>query len=211
MDLGDRDDQLGSKGLVGKIDESLLTLFRTLSSANSNISIYYYYHAAEHIRRDPHAWTKLDEAYTMYEEQSNNCRRLWMRLRTTAEKGTPPINATDGTSSIPQFRLPGRSPSPLEYQSDPGEGEPVVTVDKVTPADVDSVEVERDDKRPPTLPVNAPPPPKPKRKLAPIPKGVKPSVETSRIPPPRNPFTFEIPKKLAIDGKRASLLIAFEQ
>ena len=77
MDLSDCD---SSKELVGRISEFLLAMFCTLPSANSNISIYHYYHAAKHIHHDPCAWAKLDEAYTMYKEQSNDCQRLWMGL-----------------------------------------------------------------------------------------------------------------------------------
>ena len=69
-----------SKDLQDKISESLLTSFLTLSSMNTDISIYIHRHAIEDIRRDPDAWKKINESYPMYEEQANNCRRLWMKL-----------------------------------------------------------------------------------------------------------------------------------
>ena len=147
MDPGGSDkDQLGPKELAGRISESLLVLFRTLSSANSDISIYLLRYAIEDIRRDPYAWAKLDEAYTIYEEQANHCRRSWMKLRATAEKDVPKTITAVGTSPAPEFRSQGRSPSPLEYQSDHGEHE-LDKIDQVTVMDVD------------------PPPPNPKPKV----------------------------------------------
>ena len=172
MDLSGLNDQLGPRELVGRIAESLLMLFRTLSAANSDISIYCYYHAVEDIRRDLHAWKKLDEAYLMFEEQANNCRRLWMRLRATAEKAVPLINSASETSSAPELHLLGRSPSPLEYQSEPGEGEPTKAVDQFTPMDLDPVEAERGNRRPPPTPV-ADPPPQLKRKVHRPPASIK--------------------------------------
>ena len=164
MDPSGREDQLGSNlEVVGKISESLLTLFRTLCSTNSDISIYHLHHAVEHIRRDPYTWGKLDETYTMYEEQANNCRRLWMKLRATAEKEMARADTAAGTASAPVPHFRGRSPSPLEYQSDHGGDEPAKAekVDRVTPMDIDP---QGDDQRPPVLAVD-PPPPKPKRKV----------------------------------------------
>ena len=40
-------------------------------------------------------------------------------------------------------------------------------------------------------------------RLAPIPKGVKLSVPTTRIPVPQKPFTFDMPKNTVINGARA--------
>ena len=37
-------------------------------------------------------------------------------------------------------------------------------------------------------------------RLAPIPKGVKLSVETTRIPVPRKPFTFHMPQRSIVNG-----------
>lgn len=249
MDRSNGREPLGSKELAGKIGNSLLELFRILHSANFDITIYRNYHAAEDIRRDPYAWGKLDEAYTTYEEQANNCRRLWMRLRAMAEKEILQATKTGGTSTTSEVRLRGRSPSPLEYQSDPWEDEParIGKVNQVASMDIDPVKAESDDQGPPTPPVDLPAMTKQKRKvcqfpvviqftidtvyslsqnndappsrrviitpsgptscrLAPIPKGVKLSVETTRNPVPKNPFTFKVPQNLVINGKWASLL-----
>ena len=168
MDPGGRRDKLGSKELVERISGSLLTLFDTLSMTNRDITFYFFRHAVEEIRRDPDAWTRLDEAYTIYEEQANNCRRLWMKIRSTAEKEMSHVKTTGGTSALPEPRSRGRSPSSLEYQSEPGEGDMTLTltgrVDQVAPIDIDLAGVERDHQRPPT-PVVDPPPPRPKRKV----------------------------------------------
>ena len=146
-----RKNRLSTKDLVERISESLFTLFHTLSSTNTDISIYGHYHAIEDIRRDPEAWAKIDQSYNIYEEQANNCRRLWMKLRSIAEKEVPRTTTTGSTSFAPEFRSEERSPSPLEYQSDHWEDtkpeRTIGRIDEATDMDVD------------------PPPPNPKRKV----------------------------------------------
>ena len=239
MHPGSREPQPGSKELAVRIRESLLTVLRTLNSVNSDIYDYHHYHLVKEISPDPSEWKKLEEVYASFEDQANHCRRLWLTLRTaTGGRASPTKGASDSSASGSRPRE--RSPSPLEYQSDPDEGRPAGTGrgDQVTPMEVDPVEVERDIPRPETPPV-APPPSRRKPKvrprllaapaifgtlvclrklmlllqgvmitpsgptscrLAPIPKGVKLSVETTRIPVPQKPFTFDLPKKFDISG-----------
>ena len=81
----------------------------------------------------------------MYEEQANNGRRLWMKLRAWSETETPSMNAA-GESYRPTSRAPVRSPSPLEYQSDTGEDQSTAVKrghdGAVTPAVIDLTEAE---------------------------------------------------------------------
>lgn len=122
MDSGRPKDLQDLKELGEKINQDLLTLFLTLSSVNSDVSVYKYWHTVEKIRLDPSAWDKIDEAYTIYEEQANDCRRHWMKLRSMFEKEKSQMNAA-GTSSVVGIGSLGRPPPPLEYQSGRFEGE----------------------------------------------------------------------------------------
>jgi hypothetical protein len=70
MHRASRTDESNAKEIVGRISESLLTLFLTLSSANVNISLYHYHHLFWDIRRNRSEWNQLDETYTIYEEQA---------------------------------------------------------------------------------------------------------------------------------------------
>jgi hypothetical protein len=62
-----------------------------------------------------------------------------MRLRAAAEKELAQTDAIGGTSSASGFRPQGRSPSPLEYQSEHGEDDldTTGTVDQVVPMGLD--------------------------------------------------------------------------
>ena len=168
MDPGGRRDKIGSKELVSKMNESLLTLFNLLSSTNVDIALYVYHHKVEEIRRDPNTWTKLDHAYTMYEEQANHCRRLWMKFRSMVEKEMSHVNTTGGTSALPEPRLQERLLPSLEYESRPGEGKTPITstgrIDQVTPPHMDLAAIKRNHQRP-ADPVVDPPPPSPTRKV----------------------------------------------
>lgn len=161
MDPGGRIGPPGPRELVGSISNSLFTLFRTLTSTNSDITMYLVHHAVKDINENRHVWTKLDESYAVYEEQANHCRRLWMKLRASAEEISS-TKATGSSSFAPEPRLRGRSPSPLEYQSEHGEDGPAKAI---APMDIDPVGAEGDDHRPPTLQAVDPPPQKQKPKV----------------------------------------------
>ena len=143
------EDEPSAKELEERIGNYLLAIFRTLNSLNENVSLYLFYHI-QNIRRDPFGGNKLDEAYTMYEERANECRRLWMKLRAASGERASLAEAADN-SAQPRSRLVF-SPSPLEYQSAPEEAEFGETQrnNQVTPMEVDPVELERDVPRPPT-------------------------------------------------------------
>ena len=126
-----RKDGLSPKELVERISESLLTSSRMLSSTNTDISIYALHQAIEDIRRNPEAWAEIDGSYSMYEEQADNCRRLWMKLRSIAEKEGPKTTTTGHTSFAPEFRLQERSPPPLGYQSGHGEDKFESTIGRI--------------------------------------------------------------------------------
>jgi hypothetical protein len=175
----------GPVELAERISDSLIGLFFTLSSANSDISLYRLQHTVDKISQDPSTWKKMDEAYSMYEEQSNQCRRLWMKLRAASENETSQANGAS-TSSVHGIRPSERSPSPLEYQSE--------TYDEDEPR-VD----QREDVTPTIAEIVTPSGPTSSR-LAQIPKSTKLSVETTRIPAPRHTFSSNLAKKPIISG-----------
>jgi hypothetical protein len=117
MDPSRHQEKPGPVELAERISNSLIGLFVTLYSANSDISLYCLQHTVDKISQDPSAWKKMDEAYSMYEEQSNRCRRLWMKLRAASENETSQANGA-GTSSVHGIRPSERSHSPLKYQSE---------------------------------------------------------------------------------------------
>lgn len=163
MDWDSGNHEPSRKELMKKISKSLRALLRTLSIVNLDITIYQLtWHTAEHIRRHPSEWNKLDDAYTAYEEQANNCRRIWMKLRAVSEREASRVNV-GGNSSAPGFRPVDRSPSPLEYLSESDEDEvPGIKMDQDVPMDLDPTE--RDIPRPPT-PATDLPPHKPRQKV----------------------------------------------
>jgi hypothetical protein len=67
--------QPSPKNLEGRIRSHLVTTLRTLSSLNLDISPYLLHHT-QNARCDPLYGNGLDEAYTMYVERANECRRL---------------------------------------------------------------------------------------------------------------------------------------
>jgi len=229
-------DEPSPKELERRIKGYLLAALRALNPLQLDVSLYLLHHG-QNARRDPFGGNDLDEVYTMYEERSNDCRRLWMKLRASSERQAS-LKKTAGNSppSRPRGDLE-RSSSPLEYQSALDEDEQAeIQGDKhVTPMDVDPAEAEPDVPKPSTLVV--PPKLKPKVRLAypgiklslvllfaqnshgpalrgviitpsgptrcrlaPIPKGAKLSVETTRIPVPPKPFTFEMPQQSITNG-----------
>jgi len=144
-----REYQPSPEDLEERIRSYLVTALRTLSSLNLDISLYLLHHNQD-IRRDPLGEGGLDDAYTMYEERSNECRRLWMKVRAVSEKRTSVTGAVDPSPSKPRLDLK-TSLSPLEYQSAPKEDEPAGTKknNQVVPMDVDPVKAEQVDLRPP--------------------------------------------------------------
>ena len=135
-----RKDGPSLKELEGKIKNYLLSALQTLASLNVDISLYLYHHehATQNARRDPLGGNGLDEAYNLYEQQANDCRRWWMRLRIASEKRAK--TASDPSSSKSQLDTESPS-SPLEYQSalDEDEGFEDRGDDRVdTPMDVDT-------------------------------------------------------------------------
>lgn len=160
MHRGSSEDHPSPEELVGRIRKSLLTLFRSLCSLHQDASLYHHYHAIQKNGLDGVSWNELDQSYTMYEEQSNNCRRLWMKLRAWSEQPAS-MKATDG---LPAPMFPGRSPSPLEYESDHGEDEPVVNDKGPAGTHPMGVGVHPDIPFPPT-PAPDPTPPKPQSKV----------------------------------------------
>ena len=166
MHSGGHEEQPGPKELEDRINSYLLTALRTVSSLNLDISLYLILYV-RNARRDPFGGNDLDGAYTMYEEQANNCRRLWMQLRAASEKRNSLAKAT-GDLSPPRSRLGlERSPSPLEYQSALDEDEETKGNNRVTPMDVDPVKTEQDVLQLPA-PALRPPGPKPKVCLSPL-------------------------------------------
>jgi hypothetical protein len=163
MNPGSQDREPSPEELLERIHKSLLLLFRTLSAVNTDVSLYH--HGIRNNRSYISAWHKLDEAYSMYEEQANNGRRLWMKLRAWSEKEHPLMDAAGG-SFLPVEKAPVRSPSPLEYQSDAGEDQQAATTSghEVTPMDIDLPGPQHDIPRP-SIPVVDPPPPKPTSKV----------------------------------------------
>jgi hypothetical protein len=169
MDPSRHQEKPGPVELAERISNSLIGLFVTLYSANSDISLYCLQHTVDKISQDPSAWKKMDEAYSMYEEQSNRCRRLWMKLRAASENETSQANGA-GTSSVHGIRPSERSHSPLKYQSEIyDEDEPRVD--------------QREDDTPTIVEIVTPSGPT-SSQLAQIPKSTKLSVETTRIPAP---------------------------
>ena len=169
-------DKPGPKELVERISESLLTMFLTLSSVNSDISLYHYQQTALKIRRDPSAWDRLDEAYAIYEEQANHCRRLWMKLRAASEKEVSQTGGA-GSSSANGIRPLERSPSPLEYQSEHGEDNlSEIKKEDIAPMVVDPVETKRGSLRQ-TTPVIDLLAPKPKSKVCSCLSFISPTVD----------------------------------
>ena len=233
------EDQPSPKELEERIQRHLLSAFDILSSLNRNVSLYLFYHN-RNVRRDPFGENGLDEAYTMYEGQANECRRQWMKLRSASEKRAPLTKAADNPSPSGSRLDLETLLSPVESLSAAiDEDEPVGTQrnDRVTPMDFDPVQVEHIPRSP--TPATDRRPPKPKAevrlpslqtelslvpfssqkvdipvprgiiitpsgptacRLAPIPKGVKLSVETTRIPAPRKPFTFHMPQRLTVNS-----------
>ena len=161
-----RKDQPGAEDLEERIGNYLVTALRTLSSLNLDISLYLLHHT-QNVRRDPLGENGLDEAYTMYEERANECRRLWMRVRAVSEKRASITGTTDSSPSKSRSDLE-TSPSPLEYQSaiDEDESTGAQENDQVVPMDVDPVRAERAPLRPSTPTVDLHPP-KPKPKVRP--------------------------------------------
>jgi hypothetical protein len=92
------EDQSGPKDLEGRIGGYLVTALRTLSSLNLDISLYLLHHT-QNARRDPLCGNGLDEAYTMYEERANECRRLWMKVRAVSERRASITGAADSSPS----------------------------------------------------------------------------------------------------------------
>ena len=166
MCSSEQKDRPSLKVLEERIENCLFTAFHTLHSLSEDISLYLFHHTNRNTRRDPFGGNRLDDAYTMYEERANDCRRLWMKLRSASEKQAS-LTEPAGNSSPPRNRLDSeRSSSPLEYESALDENELVGTQrnNQVTPMDIDPAEAERDVPRPPT-PTIDPPPPKPKPKV----------------------------------------------
>ena len=160
MYSGGPEDRPSPKELEERIRDYLFATLRTLTSLNLDISLYLWHHDNQNPRRDPFGGNGLDDAYTLYEERANDCRRLWMKLRAASEKRTSLTKAA-GNSSPPRSRLDlERSSSPLEYQSAIEENEPAETRrnNQVTPMDVDPVEMERDIPWPSTPVIDLPPP-----------------------------------------------------
>jgi len=232
-------DEASPEELEKRIKGHLLAALHTITHLQLDISLYLLHHG-QNSRRDPFGGNDLDQAYTMYEERANDCRRLWMKLRASSEKqGSLMKPAGNSPPSRSPFGLE-RSSSPLEYQSALDEDEPTETKrdNQVTPMDVDPAEAEPDVPRRvtpvvdlsrlkskpkvcpahpgtqlslillfaqtsdrPTLRGVFVTPSGPTRcRLAPIPKGVKLSVESTRIPAPEKPFTFEIPRQPIVSG-----------
>ena len=159
--------QPSCKELVENISKSLVSIFLKLASVNSDITLYqlYYWRTNEDVSRDPSDWNKLDDAYTILEEQSNNCQRLWMKLRATAEREALRTKAIGGSSTSGSHPL-AMSPSPLEYQSEEEGKTKAGSEDQVKRMVVDQVQVKRDIVRPPTPAINPPPPrPRPRVRL----------------------------------------------
>lgn len=159
MYSGGSDNKPDLKELGGRITNHLLTALQTLSSLNLDISLYLFHHT-QNVRRDPFDGNGLDEAYTMYEERANDCRRLWMKLRAaSAKQATWAETGGDMSPSRPRLE---KSPSPLEYQSalDDDELIEIRRRNQVTPMEIDPVEPER-----PSTPANDPSSPKLKPKV----------------------------------------------
>jgi len=156
------------KELEKRIKEHLLAALHVLTSLKLDATLYLFHHG-QNAHRDPFSGNDLDEVYTAYEEQANDCRRLWMKLRVSSERQATRTKAT-GNSSPSRSRLNlERSSSPLEYQSalDEDELAEIRRDGHVTPMDIDPVVVEPDVPRPPTSMANPlPPKPKPKVRLA---------------------------------------------
>ena len=134
-----RKDDPSLRELEGRIKDYLLSALQTLASLNVDISLYLYHHdhTTQNAHRDPLGGNGLDEAYNLYEQQANDCRRWWMRLRTASEKRAKTINDLPPSSS----RLDTESPSsPLEYQSALDEDEVFEgrRNGQITPVDVDA-------------------------------------------------------------------------
>jgi len=158
--------QPNPEDLEKRIRNYLVAIFRTLNNLNEDISLYLWYHLDLNIRRDPLGGNGLDGAYNMYEEKSNECRRLWMSIRATSEKRASSMEGTNNSSPSKSRAGLDASLSPLEYQSAHGEDElpEMKKEDQVTPMDVDPVEVKRESPQPPTPKID-PHPTKPKSKV----------------------------------------------